>query len=632
MTTVFQRVGPFEIESQIGEGGMGLVFLAEDTRSGARVALKLVPHRDKEVVDAERVGVLLQSQLSQVCPYVPKVFEYGDLASNYFYISMEYVEGDNLSDLIAPGPLEPERAAALLEQLCRFLHAAHNFDQEVEGRLMRALVHGDLKPRNVRVSASGEVKILDFGIAKALSLSRKVTRNDFGSLPYMSPERLDSADSDVDQSVDLWALGVIFYELLSGTAPFKAADTRRLEMQIRSGIPRQPLPAAVPAGLRAITARLLAPDRASRYDTAQAVLEDLERVKAGEPTDAEAQGFPGRADDDATRRTRREVDEATRRTTREAPGGAPTARTTAVPSAAAPPRAARAPWRLTLRGALLLAAILIVVNEATVRVSARRPAALAASADQERLVELWGRHDELSGRSVLRFGVLGLENALQMRALELADQVIANYRGPMPTVRERQWSLAQTSLQNALALSPRDRRIKSALRYCEGHLLRIDGEAEKSRGRQDRANRFFADAVIAFRQAAELRTDWPDPFLGLARTFIYGLDDMDRAADALKAAQDRGYAIGSREIAQLGDGYRVRGERLRVTARQMRGMPQEEEYLRRAAAAYHEAMGQYERIPEFTGVAANLQRVQRAIDEIEDRLELIVVGKFFDPQ
>ena len=632
MTTVFQRVGPFEIISQIGEGGMGLVFLAEDTRSGDRVALKLVPHRDKEVVDAERVGVMLQSQLSQVCPYVPKVFEYGDIATQYFYISMEYVEGENLSDLIAPGPLEPERAASLIEQLCRFLHAAHNFDQEVEGRQMRALVHGDIKPRNVRVTATGEIRILDFGIAKALSLSRKVTRNDFGSLPYMSPERLDSAESDVDQSVDLWALGVILYELLSGTAPFKAADTRRLEMQIRSGVPRQPLPAAVPIGLRAITARLLAPDLASRYETAQAVLEDLDRYKAGETTAAESQGFPGRADDDATRRTRRDVDEATRRTSRGAADAVPTARTSAVPSAAAPPRAPRPPWRLTLRGALVLAAILIVVNEATVRLSARRPAALAASADQERLVELWGRHDELSGRSVLRFGVLGLESALQMRAIELADQVIANYRGPVPTVRERQWSLAEKSLQNALALSPRDRRIKSSLRYCQGHLLRIDGEAEKSRNRQANANRFFADAVVAFREAAEIRQDWPDPFLGLARTFIYGLDDMDRAADALKAAQDRGYSIGSREIAQLGDGYRVRGERLRLTARQVRGMPQEEEYLRRAVAAYRDALTQYERIPEFNGVAGNLQRVQRAVDEIEDRLELIVVGRVFDSQ
>jgi hypothetical protein len=629
VTTVFQRVGPFEIVSQIGEGGMGLVFLAEDSRSGQRVALKIVPHHDKEVVEAERVGVLLQSRLSDVCPYVPKVFEYGDLVPNYFCISMEYVDGENLSDLIAPGPLESARAVALVGQLCRFLHASHNFDQEVDGRQIRALVHGDLKPKNVRVSSGGDVKILDFGIAKALSLSRKVTRNDFGSLPYMSPERLDSADSDVDPAVDLWALGVIFYELLSGTAPFKAADTRRLEIQIRNGVPRQPLPAAVPEGLRAISARLLAPDRDARYQTAEAILEDLDRFTRGEPTEAQAAGFPGRAADDATRRTRRDADEATRRTTRADAPTTQTVRGPVVPSAAAPPPP-RVPWKPTFRGVLLVLAILMVVNEATVRLSARRPAALAASADQERLAELWGTHDSLAGRSMLRFGVLGLEHAPQTRAMELADQVIANYRGPVPTVRERQWSLAQKNLQNALAVAPGDRRLKAMLRYCEGHLYRIDGEAEKSRGRDERANRFFADAVVAFRQAAELRREWPDPFLGLARTFIYGLDDMDRAADALKGAQERGYDIGDREVAQLGDGYRVRGERLRATARQMRGMPQEEEYLRRALAAYREALEQYERIPEFNGTAGNLQRVQRAADEIESRLELMAIGRIFD--
>ena len=138
--------------------------------------------------------------------------------------------------------------------------------------------------------------------------------------------------------------------------------------------------------------------------------------------------------------------------------------------------------------------------------------------------------------------------------------------------------------------------------------------------------------MVAFRQAAELRRDWADPFLGLARTFIYGLDDMDRAADALKQAQERGYSLGDREVAQLGDGYRVRGERLRATARQMRGLPQEEEYLRRALAAYRAALDQYERIPEYNGISGHLQRVQRTIDEIEDRIEAMAFGRLFDPR
>ena len=631
--TVFQRVGHYEILGQIGEGGMGLVFLAEDTRSQRRVALKLVTNRDPEFVEAERRGVLLQARLSESCPLVPKVFEYGDAPPNYFFIAMEYIEGENLSDIIARGPVEPLRAGEIVAGLCRFLDTAHGFDAALDGRPSGALVHGDLKPRNVRITPANEVKILDFGIAKALSLSRKVTRNDFGSLPYMSPERLDSSDAEVDPSVDLWALGVILYELLTGTAPFRAPDTRRLEQQIRTGVPRRPLPDALPVGIRAISARLLCAAPAARYPSAKAVLEDLDRFAAGGTTQAEDEGFPLRVDDVATRRTRRPVaDEATRRTRPAEPpasgAGPRPANATAIPAATSVPAAAPARHRrITLRAVLLVLAIMIVVNETSVRVAVRAPAARAMAVDQEGMNELWDEHEHLQARSWLGIGVRPLETALRARALELAEQVIANYRGPLPTVRERQWSAAEKNLERALALAPGDRRIRAALRYCEGHLLRIDGEAEKSRGRRATADSHFADAVVAFRQAAELRREWADPFLGLARTFIYGLDDIDRAADALEQAKERGYSIGDREVAQLGDGYRSRGDKLRQTARQLAGMPQEEEYLQRALAAYRDARAQYERIPSYGGVAQNLRRLRLAGDEIDARLQHLAFFK-----
>ena len=101
-------------------------------------------------------------------------------------------------------------------------------------------MHGDLKPQNVRITSNGAVKVLDFGIAKALSLSRKVTRNDFGTTPYLSPERLED-DGEVNEFADLWAVGVMLYEMIRGARPFDAPDTQRLERIIRS---RQPAPAA----------------------------------------------------------------------------------------------------------------------------------------------------------------------------------------------------------------------------------------------------------------------------------------------------------------------------------------------------------------------------------------------------
>ena len=104
--------------------------------------------------------------------------------------------------------------------------------------------------------------------------------------------------------------------------------------------------------------------------------------------------------------------------------------------------------------------------------------------------------------------------------------------------------MAREALARVLAVNPDDRQLKGALRYCDGHLHRINGEARKAHKQDAEAQHEFTDAVSAFREAAELRPNWPDPFLGLMRTFIYGLEDVDRGADALKQAQRLGYTAG----------------------------------------------------------------------------------------
>jgi len=616
MTTVFQRVGPYEILEEIGRGGMAAVFLARDCRHDRKVALKLVPLRNdrehREILDAERSGAKLQAQVSAICGLVPEVYEDGDVP-HYYFIAMEYVDGENLSDGISRGPMDPSQATAVAIELCRFLEAAHRFETAIDGRAFRSLVHGDLKPRNVRIAVGGGIKVLDFGIAKALSLSRRVTRNDFGSMPYLSPERLDSVE--VNPHVDLWALGVILYEMLAGAPPFQGRETRRLEQEIRGGYARRPLNGACPRPLQAIVARLLAPHLADRYASAGAVLEDLQRFRSGGETEAERDGWPQRVDEAPTARTHLPpaLDEATRRTK-------PTA-VTPPPAPTASPSVSRVlARRHPLRSILLLAALLLVLNEVRVGWAAGRVAGHATTRDLEGLAAVWPDYESLSRRSFLRVGVMGLERTLRRRALQLSDQVIANYRSTVPTVRERQWDAARVNLQQALALAPGDRALKAALRYCEGHLHRINGEAAKRRGQTAVANQQFTEAVTAFREAAELRSGWPDPFLGLARTFIYGLDDIDRAANALRQAQQLGHAAGDRETAQLADGYRARADSLARTARQLRDLPQEREYLRRALAAYREALTLCERIPGFPGVAGNLRRMQSAIEQTEARI------------
>jgi serine/threonine protein kinase len=629
MTTVFKHVGPYDVIEEIGRGGMAAVFLAEDTRTREKVALKLVPLRTVgeglEILEAERWGARLQACLSAECALVPRVFEHGD-DPPYYFIAMEYVEGENLSDIIARGPTPPADAVTIAAQLCRFLEAAHRFETTLDGQAFRSLLHGDLKPGNVRVKTDGAIKVLDFGIAKALSLSRKVTRNDFGSMPYLSPERLDSAEPKVDAHSDLWALGVILYELLSGAPPFHAKDIAALERQIRGGYGRRPLPADVPRGLQAVTAKLLAPRLDDRYLSAAAVREDLERFTSERQTEAERAGFPAILDDAPTRRTqpsRAGGDDATRRT-RPEPPHVPAA--TPVPVYVPPAPKPRQPMRLpSFRTVLIAFALLLAANELSVGFAAGRLGASATTRDLEELDSAWTDYEGLSRRSYLRLGVIGLERTLRDRVRQLANEVIADYRGPSPSVRERQWQAAQKHLEQALTIAPADRQLRAALRYCEGHIHRINGEAQKQRRNPTVARQRFNEAISAFREAADLRRDWPDPFLGLARTFIYGLEDVERAADAMKQAAQRGYTIGERETAQLGDGYRVRGDNLRLTARQLAGRPQEQEYLDRAEAAYRDALAHYERITGFSGVATSLRRVERALDEIERRrFELII--------
>lgn len=647
MTTVFNRLGPYEIVQPIGSGGMAQVFLALDTRSQQRVALRLVPlgrdHEAREILEAERWGAKLQQEFSGVCQLVPRVYEHGELP-DYFYVAMEYLDGENLSDVIGRGRIEPERAVGIALELCGFLEAAHAFELTVEGRPLRSLLHGDLKPRNVRVTSSGRIKVLDFGMAKALSLSRKVTRTDFGTLGYMSPERLESGEMDAQS--DFWALGVILYQMVSGTSPFAAPDTRRLERLIVSRRPAPSLDSFCAPGVQAIVAKLLAPQPDLRYASAAAVREDLTLYQFGRETRAQQEGWPARLDEPPTQRTRPvqdDPDEATRRTrvespppsgdaehpprrdevtgSREVPAGHSNAGAAVEAAAApAPPKAVVAPRRHRLRSALMLAALMLIVNEVIVGNAAGRAAASAVTRELGEIDDLWTEYDRLSQRSYLGIGVAALERALTERTQELADRVIYNYRTPEPTVREAQWDAARNALRRALTADPRNGRIKAAMRYCDGHLHRINGEARKSRRQLAAARQELTDAVTAFREAAELRPDWPDPFLGLMRTFIYGIEDIDRGADALRQAQSLGFTAGKRETTQLADGYRTRGETLMRTARTLERMPQETEYLQRAAESLREALTLYGRVPGSSGVATSLRRTQLALERIELRL------------
>jgi len=664
MPSVYNRIGPYEIHQEIGRGGMAVVFLATDTTTNQRVALRTVPsYTAPDVLEAEHRGAELQEQFCRVSGFVPQVFKYGSEA-DYFYVAMEYLDGENLSQAIRRGPLPETRAVAVAVELCRFLEDARGFTWKVEGREVRHLLHGDLTPANVRLTGDGRIKVLDFGIAKALSMSRKVTRNDFGSLAYLSPERIESG-GEMDATDGFWALGVMLYEMVRGAQPFSAPDTRRLEKLIVSRGAAPPLDGVCPVGLQAIIARLLGPMPADRYPSAEAIRRDLERYQAGEHTEAQAQGWPNRTPDEpVTRRLAPPPDEVTRRTVppplppeaRAAavtPATAPTGGpkrvvapplpplsgkpATAVPasSAAPAPRASRpartaAPpsgFRRVLRWALVVLVAMTAINEVSVGRSAREVANTVPTRELDALGPAWSRYQDLS-QNGLGIGTSRLRRVLIQRTTTLTDRVIATYREGLKVVWEPQWREARDVLARAAAANPDHNGINAALRYTEGHLSRIDGDARRAKGDMEAARREYADAITAFREAAQLRPSWPDPFIGLSRTFIAGLGDVDRGADALAQARRLGYTPGERETAQLAGGYQERGDSLWQNARDLRGMPQERDYLTRASDAYQQALDLYSGIPAFNGVPSSVRRTQAGLERVKGRIGEIEGSSF----
>jgi serine/threonine-protein kinase len=658
MATI-SHVGAYEIQHQIGSGGMAPVFLATDTRTGHEVALKLLfidnDHDGRQILDMERGGATLQEQFGHGCRYVPAVYEFG-VEGPYFFIAMEHLAGRNLSEVIGAGPLAPARAVKIGIQLCEFLEAADTFTGTLDGRNVHSFLHGDLKPRNIRVLADDEIKVFDFGIAKALSLSRKVTRNDFGSSAYMSPERLESGN--IDAHAEFWAVGVLLYEMVSGVQPFRALDTGRLEQRIRQRRPPAALDGECPIGLQAMIAKLLAGTVGDRYQSAREIREELQRCAGGQPTLAEREGWPVRGHDEpATRRTRRPEptnEEATHRTVREQPAAvaaATVAAATAIASAPArtvPVRTSTTPASITvtapapgpaakvrtpfrsrtrrlLKAALILMVLIIAAKEIRISIAASALADVVSTQDLTAINQTWNQYETLTDGS-LQMGGRPLERALVNRTTVLAESVIARYKDSSVIVWESQWRQAREALDHSLRRNRSNRSREAALRYCEGQLHRIDGEARTaelraaadkgdSRKGDDKgpaAQRELDAAVTAFREAAELRPAWPDPFLGLMRTFV-ALDDIERAADALAQAQRYGYAPDRRDWLHLGDGYLARGARLAAV--------KELDSLMRAADAYTRAIELYGKALGYRGAAQRMRDAHRQLQQVEEEIQ-----------
>jgi serine/threonine-protein kinase len=275
-----QMLGPFQILSKVGEGGMGEVYRARDTRLDREVALKVLP-AETLTDETARARLLHEARLASKLnhPHVCTIHEVGE-AEGHLYVAMELVDGEPLSAILAAGPLPVERVLRCGRQVADALAHAHD----------RGIIHRDLKSANVVITPDGRAKVLDFGLAKRVAgeewaTATTVTQPAFtaagiiaGTLAYMAPEQLRGLAADARS--DIWALGIVLYESAAGTRPFGGRTGFEVSSAILAEAP-PPLPPAVPAPLAAVIERCLAKGPEQRYQRAGEVRAALEALQAG---------------------------------------------------------------------------------------------------------------------------------------------------------------------------------------------------------------------------------------------------------------------------------------------------------------------------------------------------------------
>jgi serine/threonine-protein kinase len=279
---IAESIAHYRIIKQLGAGGMGEVYLALDTKLDRKVAIKVLQpdsladeNLKKRLIKEARAAAKLDH------PNICAVYDVNE-ADSFTFIVMQYIEGETLGEKMLLDPLELSTALAIAEQAAEGLAEAHR----------NGVLHRDIKPQNLMITPRGQLKILDFGLAKQMRLGDSV---DFeaptatmlstpgqvvGTMPYMSPEQLHG--EPLDACSDIFSLGVVFYEMLAGKHPFqdKSAAGTLSRIMLGDPMPTERFNAQVSPELQAVLNKMLSKEKAARYQSAQELLTDLRRLPA----------------------------------------------------------------------------------------------------------------------------------------------------------------------------------------------------------------------------------------------------------------------------------------------------------------------------------------------------------------
>jgi serine/threonine protein kinase len=289
-----KQISRYEILSELGRGAMGVVFKAQDPLIGRLIALKTITAsvaEDPGLLERFRGEAKAAGALQH--PNIVTIYEMGE-SDGAPFIAMEYLEGESLAALIdrrAPIPL-PQKVGYLV-QTCRALQYAHR----------RGVIHRDIKPANIMVTLEGEVKVVDFGIARVADASKTQTGTLLGTLAYISPQQIRGKGGNALS--DIWSLGIVLYELLAGRRPFQGENHAALMLSIMHNdpVPLRELLAGCPPQLDAISQRALAKDETVRYQSMEELLLELKSAWAAlhlnRPGEAPAVAARTGADDPA---------------------------------------------------------------------------------------------------------------------------------------------------------------------------------------------------------------------------------------------------------------------------------------------------------------------------------------------